>query len=316
MKPVIPSSDTSALNALLATRQFYIVDLFNILLNDGTNLYYAAGDKDIIANGQTWSCGASTNGPYFQRQMSGNGSNMTATGSGSRGLISQKIGTAVDTLVFDVLPGSGTVEGFSFVQAVKLGLFDGAECIMYRAFMPTYGNVSTGIVNMFTGRVVEVDCGRSLVTFNINSHLELLTQQFPRNLFQPSCLNNFGDSACTVNKAVYTVSAKASSLSTVSAIVSTSSAINQTSSYYNLGTIKFTSGQNDGFSRNIKSFVATSSGTSTINVLVPLPYVPASSDGFTIVPGCNKTLPVCTNTYSNSSNFRGMPYIPTPETSV
>ena len=311
MKTTTPSSDLSTLNALLATRAFYCCDLFQFSLIDGTVLNYAGGDQDIIANGITWPCGATTNGPFMQRQQSGSGSNMTATGTGNRGLISQKIGTQVDTLSFDCLPGSATVEGFPFIQAVKLGIFDGAECIMYRAYMPTYGNTSAGIVNMFTGRVVEIDCGRSLVTFNINSHLELLSQQFPRNLYQPGCLNNFCDSACTLVLSDFTATGTISSGTTTNTINCGST---QATGYYNFGTITFTSGQNEGFKRNIKNY--TLGTPSTVSLLTPLAFTPSSGDTFTIAPGCAKNTSICQGQYNNLANFRGFPAIPMPETSV
>lgn len=303
MKLVTPSSATAACKALLASGQFMIADLFQFTLVDGTVLRYAGADQDIVFNGATWPCGGQT-GPFFQLK----------SGNGNRGLCSWKIGTAVDTLQFDVVPGQGLVEGFAFMSACRLGLFDGAEMILYRAVMPTYGNTADGAINIFTGRVVEIDCGRSLVTFNINSHLELLSLQMPRNLFQSGCLNTLYDSACTLLSSNFTVSGACSSACTTIAINSSSSALSASSGYYQLGTIAFTSGQNNGFRRNVKVYAT---GTpNVITPLVPLPYAPAQGDTFTIKPGCDKSTATCTTKFSNQVNFRGQPFIPAPETGV
>ncbi len=289
---------SSTLNALLSTRQFFVVDLFSFTLVDGTILRYAAGDKDIVYSGNTYLCGGAT-GPYFQNR------------TGNRGLCHWKIGVEVDTLQFDVMPGSATVEGFSFLQACKLGLFDGAEMILYRAFMPTYGDTTAGLVNIFTGRVVEIDAGRSLATFNINSHLELLSQQMPRNLYQPGCLNTLYDSACTLSKGTFTSSGTVASGTTVSTVNAT---LSQATGYFNLGTVTFTSGQNNGFKRSVKQY--THGTPSNFTMLFPLPYTPAISDTFTIIPGCDKLQATCNTKFSNLTNFRGFPYIPQPETGI
>lgn len=289
---------SSTLTALLTTRNFDVVDLFLFTLVDGTVLRYAGGDKDIVYGTDTYSCGATTSGPYFQTRQ-------------NRGLCKWKIGLEVDQLSFDVLPGSGTVEGFTFLSACRLGLFDGATMTLYRAFMPTYGDTSAGLVNVFTGRVVEIDCGRSLVTFNINSHLELLDQQMPRNLYQPGCLNTLYDTGCTLLSSAFRVSGTVSSGSTVSLV---NTGLSQATGYFDQGTISFTSGQNNGFKRNVKAY--THGSPSTVAVLIPLPFAPASSDSFTIIPGCDKQQSTCNSKFSNLANFRGFPYVPQPETGI
>jgi uncharacterized phage protein (TIGR02218 family) len=288
---------SSDLTALLTTRQFYAVDLFQFTLVDGTILRYAGGDKDITYGGNTYSCGGAV-GPFFQ----------TRTG---RGLCKWKIGVEVDTLQFDVLPGTSTVEGFDFLVACKFGIFDGAEMILYRAFMPTYGDTSAGLVNIFTGRVVEIDCGRSLATFNINSHLELLSQQMPRNLYQPGCLNTLYDSACTLVKSSFATTASASSGCTASTLNAT---LSQATGYFNQGTLQMTSGNNEGFQRMVKTY--TNGTPSVVNVLFPFPYAISSGDTFAIYPGCDKQQTTCSSKFSNIANFRGMPYIPQPEVGV
>jgi uncharacterized phage protein (TIGR02218 family) len=290
MKPSNPT-----LTALLASRQFFAADLFYIVLVDGTELRYCGGDKDIIYGGHTWPCGGFV-GPYFQKR------------GGNRGLCQWKIGVEVSTLQFDVLPGTAKIQGFDFLTACRIGIFDGAECTLYRAFMPTYGDTSAGIVNLFSGRIVEIDCGRSMATFNVNSHLELLSQQWPRDLYQPSCLNTLFDSGCTLNRASFAVTAAVTAGSTVSTIKAT---LAQATGYFNSGTIVFTSGANSGFKRSIKTF--TSGGS--VALLVPLPFLPAVSDTFTIYPGCNRTLSTC-GSFGNTANFRGHPDVPSPETGI
>lgn len=295
MKPASPT-----LLALLASRQFFSADLYAFALVGGGNLYYCSGEQDIVWNGITWSAGKST-GPYIDRKD-------------NKAKCHWKVGIDVDTLVFDVIPGSATVLGDPFLSAVRQGQFDGAEMTLYRAFMPTYGDVAAGTVIMFVGRVVEIDAGRSLATFSINSHLELLNQNMPRNLYQPGCVNTLYDSGCTVNRNLFSATGTvgagpgpgAFTLGTLSTFLPTG--------YFDHGSLVFTSGANSGLSRSVKSYYQ--GPPSTIYFTSPFPNTPAVGDAFTMYAGCDKSEGTCGAKFKNLNNFRGFPYIPDPSTAV
>jgi len=229
MKPA-----STALVNLLATRQFYSADLYQFTLIGGGMLNYCGGDTDIFWNSIAWSAGKST-GPYFDRKD-------------NKAKCHWKVGVEVDTLVFDVLPGSSTVQGEAFLSAVRQGVFDGAELTLYRAFMPTYGNTAAGTVIMFAGRVAEIDAGRSLATFTVSSHLELLNQNLPRNLYQSGCVNTLFDASCALRRASFAVSGSATSGSTQSVVNTT---LTQASGYFDLGVIAFTSERHLTHSKNL-----------------------------------------------------------------
>jgi uncharacterized phage protein (TIGR02218 family) len=295
----VKAASTALIN-LLATRQFFSADLYNFALIGGTNLNYCGGDKDIIWNGVTWSSGytGTNSGPFFDRKD-------------NKAKCHWKVGVEVDQLVFDCIPGGATIGGESFLSFVRQGGFDGAELTLYRAFMPTYGNTSAGTVIMFVGRVAEIDASRSLATFTINSHLELLNQPMPRNLYQSGCVNTLFDPACTLNMASFEVSGTVAGGSTASSLNAT---LSQASGYFSLGQVTFTSGTNDGFSRTVQTHVHGS--PSTVSLISPFPSVPAPGDTFTIYAGCDKTQATCANKFSNLVNFRGFPFVPQPATSV
>lgn len=83
---------SSDLLTLLASRQFYSADLYQFSLVGGGQLYYCGGDRDIAWNAQIWLAGAGL-GPFFDRKD-------------NKAKCHWKVGVEVDTLVFDVLPGS------------------------------------------------------------------------------------------------------------------------------------------------------------------------------------------------------------------
>lgn len=287
-------SASPELVALLATRQFVSADLFHFALTGGGELRYCSGDKDITWNSATWQAGE----PLLVRK-------------GKHARCRWSIGLEVDSLQFDVMPGAALVQGVAFLSAVRQGLFDGAEMTLYRAVMPTYGDTAAGAVTMFAGRVAEIEADRAEVRFTVHSHLELLNQKMPRNLYQSGCVNTLFDPACGLNRASLTVTGAASSGSLAHRVMATLAAA---SGYYDLGVLVFTDGANAGISRSIKSYSKGTPGV--INLIAPFPNVPAAGDSFEVTPGCDKQQGTCQNTFANLANFRGFPYVPRNTTAV
>ena len=77
------------------------------------------------------------------------------------------------------------------------------------------------------------------------------------------------------------------------------------------GYIRFTGGALDGVRRTIKLHT-----TGSLLLFSPLPSAPTVGASFSAYPGCDKLQATCTTKFSNVINFRGAPYIPTPETAV
>ena len=81
------------------------------------------------------------------------------------------------------------------------------------------------------------------------------------------------------------------------------------SGYFALGTIIFTSGQNQGVSRNVAAYGIT---PGAVAVVPPLPYVPAPGDTFAIYPGCARDKNTCQFKFNNLTNHGSTPYLPLP----
>jgi uncharacterized phage protein (TIGR02218 family) len=302
---------TTQLQNLFATGQMKCCGLYQfVLANNSGTLYYSSSDVDIFLktaisggdpfwNNQLFSAGGSI-GPYFDRKD-------------NKAKMHVALGLQVDTLVFDVIPASSTINGAPFLTAVREGVFDGAELTYLGAYWPAgaYANpvIPTGTVKKYVGNVAEVDISRNLATFTINSYLELLNQNLPRNLFQASCVNTLFDASCTLSQSSFQTTGAAGAGSTASTISAT---LSQATGYFNLGTIAFTSGDNAGVSRTIGTYV--SGGTAS--VIAPFPSGPAAGDTFKIYPGCNKLQQTCGVKFNNLSNFRGFPFIPQQESSA
>jgi hypothetical protein len=176
MKPA-----SAALVALLAnSEQFIMADLYTLTLVGGSILRYSAAPTAISANGHIFVLG-----PKFERSRT-----------------KVVIGTQVDELEVRVYPESADQIGdLPFLEAAWQGQLDGALLQLERAFMPTYGDTSSGTVVLFAGRISDIDCSRTGVELKCRSHLELLNIQIPRRLWQASCGHFCGRCASSTAKA-------------------------------------------------------------------------------------------------------------------
>jgi uncharacterized phage protein (TIGR02218 family) len=283
MKPA-----SAALVALLAgSEQFIMADLYTLTLVGGSILRYSAAPTAISANGHTFVLG-----PKFERSRT-----------------KVVIGTQVDELEVRVYPEPKDLIGdLLFLEAAWQGQFDGALLQLERAFMPTYGDTSSGTVVLFAGRISDIDCSRTGVELKCRSHLELLNIQIPRRLWQASCTHVFGGPMCHFNRESLSITFSAGAVSTQTVITNAPSSVTP----FVLGTIKGVTGSNAGLSRTVAAFV--SGGTVTVKLAFLFPV--AAGDQFQLLPGCDRTIATCRNVFNNEANFGGFPFIPTPETAV
>jgi len=70
------------------------------------------------------------------------------------------------------------------------------------------------------------------------------------------------------------------------------------------GLLEFTSGDNDGFTREVKLY-SQSGGAVHVELYDELPADAVIGDAATLSPGCNRTLPTCRDVYRNARRFRG-----------
>lgn len=295
---------STALTNLLTTGQFMYAALFQISLVNGGNLYYTSHENDILWNGNTYSAGGIT-GPYFDQE-------------GNKAKMTQSIGLSAQQFQVTVMPGAATINGQSFLSAVRQGVFDGAEITWSGAYWaqgtnenPLVPVAPVGVVPKMVTRIAEGDVARSCFVFTGNDHLELLNQNMPRNLYQSGCNNTLYDSGCTLNKALYGINGSVSAGSSATQI---NAILSQATGYFDLGLITFTSGILNGVSRSVRAYIQGS--PSTFSLIPPFPIAPATGDTFTIYPGCDRTRPTCQGKFNNLTNFRGFPFIPDPSTAI
>lgn len=288
MRAALWETSAGALAALLNSKApLNKADLYTITLAGGSVLRWSGGEIILSGGGYTWGVG-----PGLQR-----------TG------VRFTVGIEVDVMTITVRDNVGTtINGIGLIPFIRGGGLNGARVQVDRAFWPAGATQPTGALMWFPGRIADVECDRYEARLTVKSELELLNVMVPRDLYQAGCLNTLYDPACGKAAATYTV-AGASTSATDARRITFSHALAQAAGYFDLGVAKFTSGANAGISRTIKTHTS-----GALVVLQPWPFPVVSGDTFTVYPGCDKTQATCTTKFSNVVRFRGMPYVPMPET--
>ena len=292
MRQVSWQTSPGAVVALLnAGTQVFMSDLYTITLSGGLGLTvrYTSGDVSTVANGNLF-----TAGPVI-----------------TRGQTKVSIGVAVDALHTNfAADASVTINGTPLLQFINRGGFDGARVLLERAFAASPQTSWVGALVLFQGRVGEPRIDRYSADVPINSDSELLNVMVPATIYQPGCSNNLFDATCGLGKSGYATSATATSATDLTRTVF-STALGNAPGHFALGWAVGATGANAGVARTIKAFA----GGAFTSVL-PWPLAVAVGDTFTAYPGCDKTQATCTTKFSNVIRFRGMPYVPAPETVV
>ena len=127
------------------------------------------------------------------------------------------------------------------------------------------------------------------------------------NVYNRLCRHDFGDAACTINLATYTVSGTITTVDQQRYSFSDSSLAGTGSDYFNYGYVEWLTGNNAGLKHEIKEFEDVAGRF--------IPYLPTEfdiqiGDTFNAVRGCPKTYDFCLNSVNNLINFGGFPYTP------
>lgn len=292
MRKALWETSTGALVALLNSGvPLEMADLYTITLGNGTVIRWSGHSKAITGNGNTWLLG-----PTIQRSK-----------------IRWTIGVSVDDLTVMMNDAIGTtINGLGFQAFVRGGGFLGATLQVDKAYWTAGDTGPRGALFCFSGTVAEVSGGRNEVTLTVNSPLQLLNTQLPREIWQAGCLNTVYDSACTLSTASFSATATASAASDATRTTFITNLV-QAGGYFSQGYAVGLTGANAGIQRAVKTHI-NAFGVAQLVVANAWPFLVASGDTFTVVAGCDGTQGTCTSKFNNVIHFRGQPYIPTANT--
>ena len=204
------------------------------------------------------------------------------------------------------------LNGIPLLARLARGEWNFAIATIERAYSAGPGQPWLGRAPRFLGVINDVtDIGRASATLNCKNITYLLDVQWPKDTIMSTCGKILYGSDCTVNPATFTTSGTVQGTPKTPTVNGFCTNLTAADSYYLGGTITFTSGQLNGLSYWVRSFVHTDG---IIRLQTPALVSPAIGDTFTIIPGCDKSMTTCQNRFSNLSNYGGFPFVPQPTT--
>lgn len=318
-------SCSTALSDFLDDRtnqQALIIDLYTFFLTDGSYLRYCEWTSNLSFQASAF--------PALSGGHNAGGATTFLVGPRfTRSKVTTKIGIEPTELDLTIVAGAAdTIGNFTWAQAARLGVFDGAEVELDRLFSPPQqpgigdrvDTSSLGCLIWFLGRVSEVDIGRSHIQMKVKSLIDLLqTHQFPRRLFGSPCTHIFGGTMCGYDR-VNGLNALGGSTGLGQATITCTAGSTQAAVQFGVtidlayveGTVTGLTGANAGIMRTIAGVV----GGGEITLFKPFLYTVTAGDQFNILPGCHHTVSACQDSFNNLDRYGGFPHIPPPESAI
>ena len=295
---MLTTNPASLVDFLNSGASFRPVNLLTLTLQSGVVLRYTDHDIDLTISGVTYS-----HLLVFRRS----------------GVVHRR-GVEVDTLTIDVMPSATNLVGPSpWLVAAQAGALDFAGVQLdvgiialtnagaYEPWAPL--NVQ-GTFTWFVGDLGEVsDLSAQRVKLTCKSFLARLDIKMPRNLIQPGCQHTLFSAGCGIKESAWRTTGSVATVAADQCSFTSTAAAGKASGYFDGGRLTLTNGNNANVVRKIKSHMGN-----VITLFAPLVWPLTVGTTFAASPGCPKTQSLCSTRFANLANFRGLPYVPVPET--
>jgi uncharacterized phage protein (TIGR02218 family) len=264
---------SGALAGHLATRAHKRCSMLRLDLVDGASIGITDHDQDLPFN-------------------LGDGS---ITYTASTGIFPSDV-TLASGLEADSYEVTGPIGARVTLAAVLGGRYNRARA---RLFMVNWDDLTQGALAIMAGNVAEARPEGGKFVFEIRSDADKFNQTIGR-LITPYCPGDHATCCVQIADELAT---------TLSAVVDefhiTVAAAIDPADYTN-GKLWFTSGVLNGA---LPVEIVGGSG-STLELFTPLAATPSNGDALTLKEGCDRTLAMCRDRFSNAINHRGFPFTP------
>lgn len=269
----------AGLQSHLESRETTLCWCWRINRTDGVVLGFTNHDRDLVFGGVTYEASTGFLGSEIESQLSMAVDNMAVYG-------------AVDSVAITE-------------EDIAAGRFDGADITV---LLVNWSDVDERVV-MMKGNIGEIKRGKTLFETEVRGLSQQL-QQVKGRVYQYTCDALLGDSRCgkDVSTPTFTGTGSVTGGNGYSTIYA-SGLGSYASTMFSRGLITFTSGDNAGVSREVKSHF-NANGVVSISLWEQAPFQIANGDDFTIRAGCDKTFKMCKARFNNADNFRGFPHVP------
>lgn len=211
------------------------------------------------------------------------------------------------------------IESTWFADIQEADILEGKlDFATVEAGIASWKNPSEGILVFFSGKISDVKWTDDGWRVDIQNYLNQL-KKLIGTIATPHCWHQLYDSlapgkpgACQVNSASYTFTG------TVDVVLTdrwkfkiSGDAATQADKYFTNGVLTFTSGANNGVSKEVKIHEVNADPNigKSIEFFLPTFFTIEVGDTFSVKAGCDKSLDTCKNKFNNVVNFGGFPHI-------
>lgn len=276
----------SALQTHLASRQLRLAWCWAVTRTDGVSIRGTEHDADLVVPSGAYA------GTYLSR-----------SGIAASGLRSSS-DLAVDNLEVGGAFRPSIVLSVS-ARDIEARLYNRARLAIFQV---RWDSLADGIMNLhrgFVGQFTRDSDGRW--SSEARGLTQLLSQTLGQTYSERCNVRHFGDARCGFDVSTLESPATVSVATSRRVFTVTFDAPNTVPPAWLPvpgGEITWTSGDNDGLTREVKSLVIAGS-TVVVTLYEELPDDVTVGDTLTIIPGCDRTATTCKTVYENLDNFRG-----------
>jgi uncharacterized phage protein (TIGR02218 family) len=210
----------------------------------------------------------------------------------------------VDNMEVDgpIIPDPDTstdIVGVSVID-IESGRFDDAEVTL---FAVNWQAPDDGQIILRHGNIGEI---RRTSEGRYYTELRGLSQRLQQQIvetYSQTCLARLGDARCQFNITPHTISGTVTGVTSRLRFDAGMDTTGDADAMYVYGKVTFTSGANDGISREVRN-PSVGDTFGNLQVFEPFPQTVVVGDTFDLEPGCDKTHTQC-KLYGNFVNFRG-----------
>ena len=269
---------SAAMATYLANEELTLAQCVKVTRRDGEVFGFTTCNADLVVDGVTYAASSSVSSSAQKSAVGTGVDNMEALG-----IISSESVTEEDLLA---------------------GRFDGAAI---EVFLVNWADLTMGTISLFSGWIGNVEVTDGQFTAEIRSKSQKLSQKIGQ-LTSPLCrVARFGDARCGLVAESYQFSR------TVTAVTDnrhmTFGADEHETGYFDCGLVTFTSGANDGISKEIKLHLLDD-GEAVIELQEEFPFDVEFGDLAILEVGCDRRHETCRDKFANVINFRGEPHVP------
>lgn len=268
-------------------------DLWTFRLANGTVLRWTNADVALPWSGNTFALG-----PGIER-----------------GKCRWSLSLDVDELSVTIYPRAADLVGSSpLVLALRRGDFDGASVTLDRAYLQPGSATIVGVLSgWFVGTLGALEGDGLSYTGTVRSPLADLDAPFPRNVVQAQCGNRLFDQVCGLNPNSHRTTGSVTGAVNANRTAFQTTVTAFADGYFTLGRFRWLTGANAGRAQTVRANFGPAGG---LQFPVGWPDAVVAGDTFELFAGCDKRLTTCSTKFANTARFRGMPFVPAPETTT